>query len=563
MAAGPRYSEHENRDETEFCEDWVRKSLDWVQRVADDDRSAVAANEGLPELPSDPFQIVALGIELAEALDRRPLLLGAIQDSESKSSQAIRGRLSLLSRLYSAALQQTCLDATLEDDSALSETIAKVAIDLFRSLHQFRIVEGQGFLLQTLAWPRTASSLERLVQLLIELTPSDWTATALALSPLMRNTQWPVGVVFPALLEGLHQPSMIAPILDLANFCQHQQMVSQHPAAHLADSLTEMLGGVVARLGMLEEDPTKFGDDPQLIQRVLGDAIAICVALCDALGLIGHQAAIGKLHQALALRHRRVQTEAAGALARMDQEIGRDSLVALAAEPVARLRVLQYCDELGLTEKIDEIHTLPSALAEAELALWLAQPQQLGFPPRTIEIVDQRMLYWPSFDEPQSCFLFRYQYTLPQGEWSNIGMAGPLVHSFAADLADLPVSDIYAAFAGWHAEHPEIYEVPAEHWNSAHHRQAAPLMRALEERGHHDVRPLWMGCFLGESCVVAESMVDDAIGVAVTDGLETIWYPRVGRTRPLGPFEAYAIFKGRKMLRTFNPDMSSDLLEET
>lgn len=562
MAAGPRYSERENRDETDFAEDWVRQALDWVQRVIDAD-DLEPGSENLPGLPSDPAEIVAIGIELADALDRRPSLLRAAQGKESKSSEAVRGRLSLLSRFYSTALQQTCLEASLDESGDQTLNIAKVAVELFQSLHRYGIVEGQGFLLQTLAWPRTVESLEELVRQLIEFTPSDWTATALALSPLMRDTDWPVESIFPALLEGLHQPTMIAPILDLANFCQHQRMVEEHPAAHLADSLTQMLGGVVARLGLMEEDPTKFGEDPALIQRVLGDAIAVCVALCDALGLIGHHAAIGKLHQALALRHRRVQTEAAGALARMDQSIGRETLVALAEEPVARLRVLRYCEELGLTENVDEIYTLPSALAEAELALWLAQPQQLGFPPRSIEIVDQRMLYWPSFDEPQSCFLFRYQYTLPQGEWSNIGMAGPLIHSFAADLADLPVSDIYAAFAGWHAEHPEIYEVPIEHWNATHQRQSGPLVRALEDRGHHSVRPLWLGCFLGEICLVSESTVDDALGVAVTDGLETIWYPKVGRTRPLGPFEAYAIFKGRKMLRSFNPDMSNDLLEES
>ncbi len=562
MAAGLRSSERENRDENDFAEDWVRQALDWVQAVAND-ADAELSSQNLPALPSEQVEIVAIGIELVDALDRRPRLLKAVHDCESKCSEAVRGRLSRLSRFYAAALQQTCLDASLEANSEQTLEITNLAVDLFQSLHRYKIVEGQGFLLQTLAWPRTAASLEQLVQQLIEFTPSEWTATALALSPLMRNTDWPVEVVFPALLEGLHQPTMIAPILDLANFCQHQQMVEVHPAAHLAESLTQMLGGVVSRLGLMEEDPTKFGEDPQLIQRVLGDAIAVCVALCDALGLIGHQSAIGKLHQALALRHRRVQTEASGALARMDQPIGRETLVALAEEPVARLRVLRYCEELGLTDKIDEIYTLPSAVAEADLALWLAQPQQLGFPPRSIEAVDQRMLYWPSFDEPQACFLFRYEYTLPQGDWSNIGMAGPLVHSFAADLADLPVSDIYAAFAGWHAEHPEIYEVPIEHWNSAHQRQAAPLIRALEDHGHHDVHPLWLGCFLGETCIVSESTVDEALGVAVTDGLETIWYPKVGRSRPLGPFEAYAIFKGRKMLRTFNPEMSTDLLEET
>ncbi len=64
-----------------------------------------------------------------------------------------------------------------------------------------------------------------------------------------------------------------------------------------------------------------------------------CVfALCDTLALMDCQPAIGKLHQALSLRHRRVQTEAAYALARLDQEIGRQTLIGLAAEPVARLR---------------------------------------------------------------------------------------------------------------------------------------------------------------------------------------------------------------------------------
>ncbi len=139
----------------------------------------------------------------------------------------------------------------------------------------------------------------------------------------------------------------------------------------------------------------------------------------------------------------------------------------------------------------------------------------------------------------------------------------PLLHAFAADLAELPIADIYAAFAGWQAEHSEIYEVPIDACNVAQLRVAEQLMRALETQDHTDIRPLWLGFFLSEICLVAESRVDDRSGVAVTDGLETIWYPTVGRQRPLGPHEAYSIFKGRKMLRTFNPDLVADLEDDS
>ena len=141
-------------------------------------------------------------------------------------------------------------------------------------------------------------------------------------------------------------------------------------------------------------------------------------------------------------------------------------------------------------------------------------------------------------------------------------MAGPLVHAFGADLADLPMNDIYAAFAGWQAEHPEIYELPPEQWNISQRRVVEQFVRALEDHGHHQIQPLWLGFFLGEVCLVAETQVNQRAGVAVSDGLETIWYPAVGRQRPLGPREAYAIFKGRKMLRTFNPNFDNELDDE-
>ncbi len=74
---------------------------------------------------------------------------------------------------------------------------------------------------------------------------------------------------------------------------------------------------------------------------------------------------------------------------------------------------------------------------------------------------------WPSYTEPQTCYLFRFTYPLSNGQYTNVGIAGPVVHAFNADMAELPELDIYAAFAGWQAEHPEIFEVARSEFNSS------------------------------------------------------------------------------------------------
>ncbi len=74
-----------------------------------------------------------------------------------------------------------------------------------------------------------------------------------------------------------------------------------------------LLGEVGGRLGKFEENPHTFGDDVDTVHRMLGEAVALAVSLCDTLGLIGDQSSIGKLNQIADLKHRRVQCEAAGA----------------------------------------------------------------------------------------------------------------------------------------------------------------------------------------------------------------------------------------------------------
>jgi hypothetical protein len=41
-------------------------------------------------------------------------------------------------------------------------------------------------------------------------------------------------------------------------------------------------------------------------------------------------------------------------------------------------------------------------------------------------------------------------------------------------------------------------------------------------------------------------------GVAIADNDRTYWWPQGASRRPIGPVEAYCIYKGRKLLKAFN-----------
>jgi hypothetical protein len=244
-------------------------------------------------------------------------------------------------------------------------------------------------------------------------------------------------------------------------------------------------------------------------------------------------------------------------LARLGDERGREELIALAAEPVARLRVLAYARELDLIDEVPDEYRTPIAEAEAELCVWLAEPTQFGLPPSRCELVDDRELYWPGFEEPVWCFLFRFTYNvLAQGKelvYSNVGIAGPVTHAFTADLGDLAPDDIYAAFAGWLAEHMVIQEFDVERLSQSERLEATRLERRLHDAGYSQIEPKVMGYFFGEKALVAPAQRESVPGIAVVDFHDIYFYPTRDSRRSLGVREAYCIYKGRKLLRTFNP----------
>lgn len=432
----------------------------------------------------------------------------------------------------------------------LSDQSRAAVVELYEQLGQeFR---SRYLLLQLLAASHREEDLNSFADLMVSDPPQDVTGIAAAFGPLLQNKSYEPSALFPRLLDALGDPYVAPAVIDLANFLTREELVDEHPAVCRREQMARLLGALIQRLGLIEERPADVASDERQLAEIVTGSIALAVSLCDALALIGDPCVIGKLYQALELRHRRLRTEAAAALARLGEQKGREVLISMAAEPIARLRVLAYAAELGFEELLDEKFTTPAARAESELALWLSQPSQIGFPPSRMELIDSQTLYWPGFDEPVECFLFRFAYEVDAGEYTNIGIAGPMCHAFGADLADLPPDDIYAVFAGWQVEHEEIYELEATQLTVAQRLEVVRLERRLHDEGYDSIQPVKLGVFFGERTLVARAVREGHSGVAVASADEIQWHSNRGRPRALGPHEAYCLYKGRKLLRTFN-----------
>lgn len=413
-------------------------------------------------------------------------------------------------------------------------------------------VSNRHLLLHLLSLNRSDQSLETLVDRLIDRPLTDWMDAAQTLSPLMQHSDWNIDAVFPRILQCVAEPALAASLLDLANFLFRKQRVEEHPAAGMLDALTQLLGQVSSRLGFFEDNPRAFGDDVPTVQKRLGEAVALAVSICDSLALIGDDSVIGKLNQTVQLRHRRVQCEAAGALAKLGDPAGRKRIVELADDPAARLRAIAYADELHFGDEIDEKLRSPESTAEAEMALWLSQPHQMGVPPTHVEVAESRRLLWPSFNDPVDVTLVRFEYNIGDRHYSNIGMTGPAVYTLGCDLGDMPTDDIFAIYAGWHVDHEDIFSVPAEAFNEAQTRAMETFSQHLQHLGYDDIKPALLGLFLDERAGVFTATREGTQCVVTTDGLETIDHAIAGRSRPMSAEDLFNLYKGRKMLRTFN-----------
>ena len=483
-----------------------------------------------------------------DAADQHSFLEAARERIAEPSSQA--------DQLLAAAIQsvvQARRKAVASEGGDGSDQLVPAICGLYRALEPHW--KASGGLLGWLASMGSAAAIDAFAELLVADPPAGDSEIAQAFSPLFRGTI-DAGLLFPKLLAAMQHSELAAPVLDLANFVARNKLLDVHPAASRRQELIALLGELSQSLARLEEHPDEAGLSPAELSQRVEQSVALAVALCDALAQIGDPAAIGKLNQALELRHRRLRTEAAAALARLGDKRGEEVLLALAAEPVARLRVLAYAKELGVYERIAPELRTPQALAEAELTVYLAEPTQFGVPPSACELFDHRRQFWPGYNDPVDCYLLRFTYSVAtdHGElsFSNIGIAGPVTHAFLADLGDLPPDDIYAAYAGWQAEHEEIREYDVARLSRSEKLEVERLVRRLHDAGYTEIEPQFMGYFFGDKALAAAASREGTAGVAVADFQTINFFPKRHSRRPLSARESYCIYKGRKLLRSFN-----------
>lgn len=426
------------------------------------------------EEPEEPIWSVLVASELCESAET---LQEQVRGS-AKNRVRLEQFLACLTRTFRQAIAAKNSHSDLEQLQrlVLIEHVAR----LYTKLHGWGLQRCEGSLLQVLFASGHSTAIKLGVDLLLVSAPVDWADVSLSLAPLMQSKTWRVEDVFPALLQST-LPSVLSPALDVANYAVRSRALMEHPAKAELPSLIRLMGGLVNQLGLLEENPAHFGGTVQEIQKILFDSISLCVSLCDTFALAGDQAAIGKLNQASKLSHRRIRTEAAYALAKLGDKNGEQQLIDLASDFSSRQRAIAYAEELAIEDRIDDQWTTAAALAESRLANWLAQNEQMGLSPARMELLDQRTLSWPGFEQPQECFLFRYEYDMQDSIYSNVGFSGPMCHTFSQDLADISLDDAYAIFVGWDIDHPEAFEVQPNAIDVRFHERAKQIIDALPE----------------------------------------------------------------------------------
>ena len=443
-------------------------------------------------------------------------------------------------------------------------------------------------LLARLARNATTINLKVFTELMVDDPPNAIGSVSAPFLPLFSgHKKLDVDALFPRIFDGLGNPALAPPIMDLANYLTRSGATKQHPARDRVDHLLQLVEAVVANLSQLQTSASESPAELRQKQLAVANSLPLAVSLCDALALIGDDRAIPKLTRLAELKHRRLRVEAAAAIIRLEQSADpnaevqplqpRDKdgeeekpsdavlmLASMAAEPVVRLRAIAYAEELGITEQLAFEHRAPIAIAEAELISYLAEPMQMGMPPATCELLDSRVLYWPGYEEPRNCYLFEFSYIVagneaePPTPYKSIGVAGPLVHAFHADIAHLSHENKYAAFAGYQGEHEDICEFDLANTTlrSFQHSIVESLGDKLHRSDYREVNPQIYATFFGESVLVANATNENAASgtVVIDEDEREDWYSQAGTSRPIGPAEAWYIYKGRRLLRSFNSD---------
>ncbi|QGJ69555.1 Hypothetical protein PBC10988_12370 [Planctomycetales bacterium 10988] len=502
----------------------------------------------LPQLSAPPLPLWNdLLAGLGELLAKWPA------ESEQRSvvlSALIRPIVAQLQRVPQH-LRQT-LEQKNEYTAQLEATIARLA-EIYRSLGKEHPERHQ--ILALLAGCGTTFALKTFVDLIVSDPPAKDAQVDLSFTPLFQQKDLPVDCLYPALFGALAHERVATPVLDLANHLRRTGQVENHPAAGRADQLASLFSELAEHMRRLEEHPTEYADNAQQLSEMVAHAVGLGVATADALGWLGKKEHVGVLRKALDIGHRRLRAEAAVALGRLEENTGVEILLELSADPGSRLRAISYLEELEKADEIPEEHRSPVARAEGELALFLSQPSQYGFPPTQFDCLDQRTLRWPGSEMATECFLFDYTYQFPQGELNRVGIVGPLTYSLRMPVDDLSLAELYGLYCGWQTEHDEIQSFKPQEVAEQYRQQIQESEVWLIEKGYKSPALLRVVDFFGQIFYLFGAVYEEEPGYLILDeDGQILWKPQSGSWKHFEPDQMVAMHVGLKILRQFNPE---------
>jgi hypothetical protein len=421
--------------------DYTSSDLDWSQTclahfaAAIDQAGRVPGKSSAHPFSWDEPPSFRAVLHLADAL------LGTVADGDSQQIEPrVRSIVehavwSIANRLLEGIRDRSVVQEP-ESTTLFRAMAAQRGALLYRRFHSWKLRHTEGVLLQTMLTNPVRAAVVLGVDLLVGNPPSSWQESSLAIGSLAQSNSWMVNDVFPRLLDSA-DPAVLAPALDLANHSFCERGWRPHPAQERFEPLLGLLGAVVSRLAMMEEDPTRFSQTVPEIQRILFDSVSLTVSLCHTMALLGDHRAIGKLNQAMELGHRRIRAEAAYALVRLGEQSAVERLLELADDDANRPRILAYAEELGVADRLRPEWLSNEARARSMLALHLSQPEHFSIAPHHIELLEQRRVVLPGFDEPQACYLFQYTYAFGDQYRSQVAFVGPFVHLLSSDVTNV------------------------------------------------------------------------------------------------------------------------------
>lgn len=264
----------------------------------------------------------------------------------------------------------------------------------------------------------------------------------------------------------------------------------------------------------------------------------------------------------LALDHTEVivQMEGAWASARLGSEAGLKILRRYCLDLNRATSARHYLEGLEREDMIPEEAQDPGYVARAEFASWLAHPNELGRPPDTVEIVDQRKLDWPPDGEPRSLWILKYAAKDEEGEIdTECGLVGSVTFClFRWQMGLRPPEDVYAIHCAWEMEGLELIEVV----NAEQADRKLPLPIG-QWRGEPLENPRVLSVarlapelnYPQEVVTLVEATRDGEPGWAVLDGPRSRWYPHSEMPEGVPASTVRMLHVGRVLLEfTDEPD---------